>query len=697
MFALSRLTTLLALGARTRATRITTPNLRVQTQPIYCRPYSQAPSVVLRPYQEACIESCVEALNSGVSRIGVSAPTGSGKTTIFVSLISRLPTPPNRPSATRAIVIVNSIELAKQAAQQVKTMCPDLSVEVEQGQRYKASGAADVTVATYQTLMGSRRLAKFDPTTIKAVIVDEAHHAAAPSYIRVLSHFDPSIRASFLRDETQTANDTLDVPSIIGFSATFSRHDGLALGKVFQRIVYHSDFLDMIKEQWLCNVRFTSVHANLDLTSVTINTRSGDFNPTSLAHVINTDTINDLVFKTWLDRAATRKSTLIFCVNIAHVRDLTNKFREYGVDARYLYSGTPAFERRVLIQEFREGKYPVLVNCAILTEGADIPNIDCVIVARPTRSRNLFAQMIGRGMRLSPGTGKEDCRIIDFVDAIHRVGGVVSTPTLFGLDPDILVDDETPASLAERAESALSPGKSSQAPDIPKPKSVFYTDYEDPLSITPNSYVTQLSPHTWVACGDDVFVLECMGKGYLKVTKNEDGEGFVAHFVPAAADREEASVLGMKSPYFRKRQIAVADTVDAAVKACDTYALNKVVFGRLVSGLLQRAPWRRAPATDNQKKFIAKRLKISLEDGEVTQPDDTAISSSPLADPKRRISLATLTKGQAADIIIRLKHGAMARYDKKKRKSAKEALIEEKERARRERETVRVGPLPQAA
>lgn len=111
---------------------------------------------------------------------------------------------------------------------------------------------------------------------------------------------------------------------------------------------------------------------------------------------------------------ATRKSTLIFCVNVAHVQELTQTFRRFGIDAKYLTAKTPAAERKVLIQSFKDGQFPVLVNCgefytqmgsiepsnelislAILTEGADVPNIDCVIVARPTRSRNLFAQMVG--------------------------------------------------------------------------------------------------------------------------------------------------------------------------------------------------------------------------------------------------------------------------------------------------------------
>lgn len=103
--------------------------------------------VELRPYQESCLQACMDVLNIGTSRIGVSLPTGSGKTTVFLSLITRMQPPENNPSATRALIIVNSIELATQASEQLKRLFPDLTVEIEQGTRHKASGTADVYVA----------------------------------------------------------------------------------------------------------------------------------------------------------------------------------------------------------------------------------------------------------------------------------------------------------------------------------------------------------------------------------------------------------------------------------------------------------------------------------------------------------------------------------------------------------------------
>ncbi|KAK7468850.1 putative ATP-dependent helicase IRC3 [Stygiomarasmius scandens] len=647
----------------------------IQVAFVRCLASKAAKPISLRPYQEQCLTACEEALKAGSSRIGVSLPTGAGKTTVFISLLSRIK--PASPNATKSIVIVNSIELARQTAEQVSRLFPSWTVEIEQGVKHKASGSADVTVATYQTLLQPERIAKFDAETLKAIIVDEAHHAAAPSYRRILSHFDPEIRNP---DPQFTSPPITQKVPIVGFSATFSRHDGLALGSIFQRIVYHRDFLNMIKEQWLCDVRFTTVKANINLNDVTVNSKTGDFNPTSLAQVINTDTINHLVVQTWLDRAASeRKSTLVFCVNVAHVEALTQVFRGFGIDARYVYSKTPAAERKALVAAFKAGQFPVLLNCAILTEGADIPNIDCVVVARPTRSRNVFAQMIGRGMRLSPDTGKTDCRIVDFVDSLTRVSGVVSSPTLFGLDPNEVAEDESMESLEQRASEII--GSSDSMNDIPEPTSVTYTDYDDPFSFVQGSsgtpaHVAQLSTNAWVGCGNEIYVLECLGKGFVRIEHSEGDEKtephYKASFTPAALDRETAKGLHI-TPYFKSRHILTANKLDEAIRGCDTYVKTKVVRGPLAMGLLRSARWRRSPATPQQIKFVAKRWSKRMDN-----PDQ----------------LDNLTKGEAANIITRLKHGAQARYQKKAKTASAAAKIAAKEMLRRSRETVQVGPLP---
>ncbi|OCH96088.1 P-loop containing nucleoside triphosphate hydrolase protein [Obba rivulosa] len=669
-------------------------------QPSYRLAHTNA--VVLRPYQESCIDACLDALREGSTRIGVSLPTGSGKTTVFISLLSRIDPLEKCPKASQALIIVNSIELALQAAAQTEKLCPEWSVEIEQGQKHQASGRADVTVATYQTLLQPERLAKFNPNSLKAIIVDEAHHAAAPSYRRILSHFNPVIQHPDKLFRPPTLRNPIP---ILGFSATFSRHDGVALGSVFERIVYHRDFLEMIKEQWLCNVRFTTVRAKIDLSEVTISSKTGDFHPTSLAHVINTQSLNNLVVRSWLDRAEGRKSTLIFCVDLAHVRDLTGTFREYGIDARYVYSGTPAAERKALIAAFKAGHFPVLVNCAILTEGADIPNVDCVIVARPTRSRNVFAQMIGRGMRLSPDTGKEDCHIIDFVDSRARVAGVVSTPTLFGLDPGDVVDDVTTDALEARAKSRFASlagsghTKSYDASDVPEAEEVMYEDIDDPFVLVDQAsgapHIAKISNNAWVGCGDDVYVLECLGKGFIRISKSKNDEGetvFEAHYTPPTLPMGTAHVLKI-SPYQKSRQILTANSLVEAVRGCDTYAKTKVVKGPLVVGLLRSARWRNERATEGQRAFLKKRFKARIEKELTDAQFCHETSDTEDKNKKKAKPLDHITKGEAANIITRLKHGAMSRYAKKAKAEQRKVKAVQKEAKRQAREDVKVGLL----
>ncbi|KAI9512926.1 P-loop containing nucleoside triphosphate hydrolase protein [Russula earlei] len=667
--------------------------LTLQLQP------PQASPLILRPYQEICLKACLDAHSSGASRIGVSLPTGAGKTAVFISLLSSLEPKDSRPGATRSLVIVNSIELAKQATAQARRLRPDWIVEIEQG-HHKATGHADLTVATYQTLLESDRLHKFSPQSFKAVVVDEAHHAAAPSYRRILSFFHPEVQCPENRTHPRTAQDA--VP-IFGFSATFSRHDGLALGSVFERIVYHRDFLDMIKEQWLCNLRFTTVKANIDLNNVTISTRTGDFNPSSLAHVINTETINKLVVKTWLDRAAKdRKSTIVFAVNVSHVRDLTKTFQLAGIDARFIYAGTPTTERNALIDSFKAGVFPVLVNCALLTEGADIPNVDCIVIARPTKSRNVFLQMIGRGMRLSPDTGKQDCHVIDFVDLTNSVVGIVSAPTLLGLNPDAVVDDVTIQDLETRADTANRESSTATLTtpyptgysdlSVPDPKSVTYIDYDNPFVLLnqimrASPPMVKLSKNGWVDCGEGIHVLECLGKGHIRIEPvlDDAGDHFHAHYTPSIHP-QTASALNI-SRFQTNRKILDANNLGDAIRGCDKYAAEKVLRGPISRALLRTAKWRQAPASPAQTSLVAKRW------GYVNKVVQNIRGTSDNGDSLLPERLRNLTKGEAAYIITRLRHGGQRRYIKKTATHQKLLAAEAKEMQRRAREHVRVGPL----
>ncbi|KAI0708257.1 P-loop containing nucleoside triphosphate hydrolase protein [Earliella scabrosa] len=605
-------------------------------------------TITLQPYQEECLDACLKAIQEGRTRIGVSLPTGSGKTTIFLHLLSRLCArhrDDSDTSATQSLVLVNSVELAQRTSEQAKTLFPEWTVEIEQGAQY-ASGEAHLTIATWQTLsrtfLGSR-LDKFIPRSFKAVVVDEAHHAVSPSYLRILSHFCPAISRPHPVSDAPAIRPH---PYIIGFSATFSRNDRLALGTVFEEVVYHRDLLNLIEEKWLCDVRFTVAPAEMNLSRVSTNWTDGDFNATQLAEVVNTDDLNEEIVRVWRERAGDRKSTLVFCVNIAHVQDVTAAFREAGIDARFVYGRTAQARRQELVEAFRAGEFPVMVNCGVFTEGTDIPNIDCVIIARPTRSRNLFTQMIGRGMRLSPETGKEDCHIIDLVDSQERVGGVMNVPSLLGLRPSEVTNgkqsrermptcDEVLGELAGHERTAQSTG------------SMAYLDPDKALFMLNRSGKDILGPFAWVPYGDNVYILDCM-RGYVVVEPLKTllpfrvgGLTFTAtHRIPFKGDK---SIVRPGLPL-----------LDALVRS-EQYIQRRVLSPSQSRCLLRSADWRNRIASLGQVRFVREMLasakgklaEIGLEDSELT--DDV---------------LSTMTMGEISTIITRLKYSTLRRRRK---------------------------------
>lgn len=183
----------------------------------------------------------------------------------------------------------------------------------------------------------------------------------------------------------------------------------MALSAVFQKIVWHKDVGHMLQEGWsvlssnapnstnidhrLSPVKSTTVHCDLHLDEVETS-ETGDFKTASLGPHINTPTINDLIVRTYLHRAGDRRSALVFCVDLNHVANLTQAFRNAGIDARSISSISAPKARKATLDDFHDGRFPVLVNCEVLTIGADVPRVDAIILARPTRSRTLLTQMV---------------------------------------------------------------------------------------------------------------------------------------------------------------------------------------------------------------------------------------------------------------------------------------------------------------
>lgn len=559
--------------------------------------------------------------------MAVSLATGSGKTVIFTHLIDRVPASQQR---TRAIILVHRRELVEQAAHHCRRTYPHMSVDIEMGESH-ASGEADITVCSIQSL--TKRLEKYDKDRMKLILIDEAHHAAAKSYLDVLQWFGAD------KADTECV--------VVGVSATLSRQDGLKLGVALDHVVYHKDYVDMIKDNWLCPVKFTSVKQDdVSLRGIRLST-GGDFDTAQLAARVNTTASNNIAVRTWLDRAKHRKSTIVFAVDIQHVVDLTNCFRAHGIDARAVTSHTDTNDRQRLVAEFRANKFPVLVNCGIFTEGFDMPNIDCVLLSRPTRSRGLLVQMIGRGMRLSPG--KEDCHILDMTSCLDI--GVVSLPTLYGLDPAELVNrDLTLEDLqAEATHTIPKDSKDDRIEPIEPPTAVTYFDYENvedlmnEINSRGGRHISSLSKLNWIQIDESKYILSLGTRGFVRVQRNENGTwvGTETRKLPSWA----SSLLSKPRVIFDD-----VEELEQAISAASSYALEHI--GRNM--LLRVAPWRNEEASDAQKAFI----------GKLSKKDFTTRS---------------LSKGQAQDFITRFKHGLKGTVDKKNRERKAQHRVEVKD------------------
>jgi ATP-dependent helicase IRC3 len=543
-------------------------------------------------------------------------------------------------------------ELVEQAARHCQLAYPHKKIDIEMGSLH-ASGTADITIASVQSITSKGRLEKYDVSRFKLVLVDEAHHIVAPSYLKVLKHFGLAAKKQ-------------DSPILVGVSATFSRFDGVKLGAAIDEIVYHKDYVEMIADKWLTDVIFTTVKSTANLSKVKSGA-FGDFQTGELSKVVNTEEVNNITVRSWMAKASDRKSTLVFCVDVAHVMGLTQKFRDHGFDARFVTGDTPKLERSATLDAFKNGEFPVLVNCGVFTEGTDIPNIDCIVIGRPTRSRNLLVQMIGRGMRLYPG--KKNCHIIDLVSSLET--GIVTTPTLFGLDPDELVNaasvDQMRLLKEQKEAAAVKQSLRSIAPS--SADAVTFTDYSSVLDLIADTsgegHIRTLSQYSWVQVGPERFILSAPSGSYIRIERIAE-PGSSANPCYRAVEVRALGPNTSKSPYAAPREILTASTFQDAVHGADSYAAHAFPL----TFIQRRSTWRSLPPTHGQLDYINK-----------------------MRGKAKPLTPADLSKGKATDMITKLKHGArgqFARIEAQQRRRERQVAVGE---SRLSREQVTVGPL----
>ncbi|ODV64475.1 double-stranded DNA-dependent ATPase, partial [Ascoidea rubescens DSM 1968] len=354
----------------------------------------------LRDYQQECLDRCFKALTQeNKRRIGVSLPTGSGKTVIFSHLIKKFidhvkSQNQNSSFKTKTLILVHRKELAYQAAKTMSQILPEYRIGIDMGDLKVDPINYDIVIASIQSLVfySNPRLPNYDPDYFKLIIIDEVHHAASTTYQTILSHFG--------------SHDFKSGISVAGFSATIRRHDGKSLSRILDHLVFHKSLPGMIEDGWLTDLKFTTVVT--DKFSLNLDEHQ-------LSKLLNTPEMNSLVLKIFLQLNKTYnfKSVLLFGADVSHVQNLTKLFNENNIPSAFVTGTTNNKVRFQTIEDFKQRKINILMNCNVFTEGTDIPQIDAIFLVKPTNSPNLMVQMIGRGLRLHGD--KSICHVINFI------------------------------------------------------------------------------------------------------------------------------------------------------------------------------------------------------------------------------------------------------------------------------------------
>lgn len=341
----------------------------------------------MRPYQQAAREAIHAEWNDGRRRTLLVLPTGTGKTIVFAAV-----TEDQVRSGSRVLVLAHRGELLEQAADKIKRST-GLASAVEKAEQTCLDSWCRVVVGSVQSLQRPARLEQFPADYFGTIIIDEAHHAITDGYQRVLEHFPEA--------------------NVLGVTATPDRGDMRNLGEVFDSLAYEYKLTQAIREGYLCPILAQTIPLQLDISQVALS--GGDFAVGGLGTAL--DPYLEQIASEMQTACAGRK-TVVFLPLIKtsqKFRDILNSkgFRAAEVNGQ-------SEDRAEILSDFSNGKYNVLCNSMLLTEGWDCPSVDCIVVLRPTKVRSLYSQMVGRGTRLSPETGKKDLLLLDFLWLTER-------------------------------------------------------------------------------------------------------------------------------------------------------------------------------------------------------------------------------------------------------------------------------------
>jgi superfamily II DNA or RNA helicase len=520
-------------------------------------------TLILRPYQQEALDAVVLNANNGISKQLVVLPTGAGKTVIFSQL------PIIKPDTLPMLVLAHRSELLEQARSKILASNPNLTVEIEQADR--KAGKVDVVVASVATLgrNNTPRIEEYPKDYFKSIVIDEAHHAAAPSYRRIIDYFSPDF--------------------LLGVTATPQRSDSTRLIDVFDEIVYYKTIQDLIQDGWLAPLIGYRVKTSTDISEVEI--QNGEYSQSQLEEKIDNPERNAYVVAAYRNLAMAKKA-LVFASGVRHAENLAVSFRQASVETAVIVGSTPREEREKILAQFAKGQISVIVNVGVLTEGFDEPSLEAIILAKPTRSTLLYTQIVGRGTRLFEG--KEHCIIIDIADTT-KGKKPIGLPTLLGMPPDFDLRGQSLTDVAKKFEELESycPGEAVRVLN-PDDINTAYTRINLFMPPPPNPVVLEYSKLVWAEIAEDEFHLGLNNTESMRIKCDTLGRWNVT-----IHDNHQKStrVLGITS-----------DMRDAFARSDRWIQSNRASS---VSLLDSSATWRADAPTDSQQKLL-KRIGVPI-------------------------------------------------------------------------------------
>lgn len=500
--------------------------------------HTEKKTLQMRPYQLEAHKALDDFFSQeGQQRGIVNLPTGCGKTITGLDY--------GRKRNGRMLWIAHRDELITQPIQAMQAVWPEASTGIVKAELNEMD--AQCVFASIQTL--HRRLdqlPKFGPDDL--VVVDECHHAAARTYMKTLE------AVGAFRE---------DGPPVVGLTATVERADKVGLDSAFQEIVYQYQMLQAIRDGYLVDLKVERVPLKLNLDE--IHTVAGDFNQSELDEALLRANVSRAVAEAYIEHAKGKKA-IVFTVSVDQAIRTAEALQAEGVAAEWISGALPTDERRAILKRLKTGETQVVVNCMVLTEGFDEPSVECVVVARPTKSRSLYIQMIGRGTRKAPG--KDHCLILD-VTGVSKRHKLVTAPTLFGLQ-------EVPS--GKSITEALDEMEERQSTEVDRLKSLLDTEK--------NELQEFKEMIKWLKVAPDIYALSAGDAGTVIIFPAEDGNGFHAKI----SKRYEPDEYLTQSPVW----------LELAQGIAEDYLRRSAELGLIK----QNAFWRRHDVTPRQQQIL---------------------------------------------------------------------------------------------